>query len=54
MRIEDIYFDEALKVRKTKKCTRQHSDNTVRVRDFRVISTILNLMRTYISFFRRE
>ena len=54
MRIEDIYFEEAFKVRKVKKCTCQHSDNKVRVRDSKVISNILNRMHTCIPFFRRE
>ena len=54
MRIEDIYFEEAVKVRKIDKGTSQHSDNKVRVRDSKVISNILNLMQTCIPFFRRE
>jgi len=54
MRIEDIYFNKTVKVSKKSKGTSHCIDNKVSFPDSKAVSNILNLMDTFIPFFRRE
>ncbi len=54
MRIENIYFEETVRVSKIDKSTSQDRVNKVWVQDSKVISNMLNRMHTCIPFFRKE
>jgi len=54
MRIEDIYFNKTVKVSKKSKGTSQCIDSKVSFQDSKAVSNILNLMDTFIPFFRKE
>ena len=54
MRIEDVYFEETVKINKANKGTSQGTVNKGWFRNSKVISNMLNRMHTCIPFFRKE
>ncbi|NYF23768.1 hypothetical protein [Sporosarcina sp. JAI121] len=54
MRIEDIYFDEAVKRREIRTATIRRRDKKVRSHDSKEISGMVKRLLACLSFFRRE
>lgn len=54
MRIEDIYFDEAVMRNKRQKATIQSRNKEIRVSSPKVISCMVKRIFTCLSSFRRE